>query len=91
MVANSISRDSIRVLAGISRMVAVDYSAGDVALAEVSRALSCNVDGTVVMTLEDAPATSITRVMIAGQDYAWRVHTIKNSGTTAGMGIHALY
>ncbi|TCL70634.1 hypothetical protein [Rhizobium sp. BK251] len=91
MAANKISKNSIAVLAGASKMVAIDYSGGDVPLAEVSRGLGANADGTVVMTLEDAPTTNVTRVVKAGTDYAWRVHTIRNSGTTAALGLYALY
>lgn len=91
MVANKISKASTAALVGVSKMVAIDYSGGDVVLSEVSRGLGVNVDGTVVLTLEDAPTVSVTRVVLAGMDYAWRVHTIKNAGTTAGLGLTALY
>lgn len=91
MVANRTSKNNVAVLAGTSRQVVIDYSGGDAVLAEVSRGLGVNVDGTVAMTLEDAPTTVVTRTVVAGMDYAWRVHTIKNSGTTAGLGLYALY
>ena len=91
MVANRTSKNNVAVLAGTSRQVAIDYSGGDVVLAEVSRGLGANVDGTVAMTLEDDRTTVVTRTVIAGMDYAWRVHTIKNSGTTPGLGLFALY
>jgi hypothetical protein len=91
MVANVKSKSSIESLAGISSMVAVDYSGGDVVLARISRTLSCNVSGTVVLIMEDDGSTTSTRFMNAGQDYPWRVKTVKNSGTTVGMGIYAGY
>lgn len=90
MVANKVSRNSVEFLAGIQSMIAVDYSGGDVTLARVSRGLSCNVSGTVVMRLE-ADGADVTRYMNAGQDYPWNVKIIRNSGTTASMGIYACY
>ena len=90
MVANPVARNSIEFLAGIRDMVAVDYSGGDATLAKVSRTLSCNVAGTVVMRLEGG-SSDVTRVMQAGVDYAWNVKIVRNSGTTASMGIYAGY
>jgi len=90
MVANKVSRNSIEYIAGLRSMVALDYSAGDVTLATVSRSLSCNTFGTVVMRLEGDSA-DVTRYMIAGIDYPWAVKIIRNVGTTASMGLVAGY
>lgn len=90
MVANPISKTSIEYISGLTRSVAVDYSGGDVTLAVVSRSLSCNVAGTVVLRMANDTA-DITRYMLAGVDYPWAVKTVKNAGTTAGMGINAGY
>jgi hypothetical protein len=90
MVANPVSKNSIQYIAGLTRSVAVDYSGGDVNLAVVSRSLSCNVAGTVVLRMADDTA-DITRYMLAGVDYPWAVKTVKNAGTTVGMGINAGY
>ena len=89
MVANTKSRSSVENLANLSGMVAVDYSGGDAVLASVSRSLSCNVSGTVALIMEDG--TEPSRLMLAGIDYAWRVKTVKQTGTTVGMGIYAGY
>lgn len=90
MVANTISKSSVQYLSGLTSMVAVDYSAGDATLAKVSRSLSCNVEGTVVMRLADDSA-DVTRYMMAGIDYPWAVKIVRNSGTTASMVIYAGY
>lgn len=90
MVANPIAKGSTAALGGISSMVAIDYSAGDAALAVVPRAIHVNVDGTAVVRLEDASADS-TLVLNAGQVYPYRVKIVRNSGTTASMGIYACY
>lgn len=90
MVANSISRSSIQYQSGLTSDIAVDYSGGDVNLAKVCRSLSCNVAGTVVLRFAD-DAVDVTRYMLAGVDYAWAIKTIRNVGTTAGMGINAGY
>jgi hypothetical protein len=90
MVANKTSRSSVEFLAGIQDMIAIDYSGGDVTLARVSRSLGCNVSGTVVMRLEGGSA-DVTRYMNAGQDYPWNVKIVRNSGTTASMGLYAGY
>lgn len=89
MVASPKSRSSIENLSGLSGMVACDYSGTDVALAQVSRSLSCNTAGTVVLVMEDG--TTPTRYMQAGIDYPWRVKGITKIGTTASMGIYAGY
>jgi hypothetical protein len=90
MVANPVSKNSIQYIAGLTRSVAVDYSSADVNLTVVSRSLSCNVAGTVVLRMADDTA-DITRYMLAGVDYPWAVKTVKNVGTTVGMGINAGY
>jgi hypothetical protein len=76
------------VASGVRRQVAVDYSGGNVALAKTN-GLSCNVAGTVVFL--DAAGNAVTRYMEAGRDYPWEVTQVNNSGTTASMGIYALY
>lgn len=90
MVANPVSKNSIQYIAGLTRSVAVDYSSSDVTLTVISRSLSCNVAGTVVLRMADDTA-DITRYMQAGIDYPWAVKIVRNSGTTAGMGINAGY
>lgn len=90
MVAKPVSRSSVEYLAGLTSMVAVDYSAGDATLTRSSRSLSCNTAGTVVMRMEGDTA-DITRYMLAGVDYPWSVKIVRNSGTTASMGIVAGY
>lgn len=90
MVANPISKNSVQYIAGLTKNVAVDYSGGDQTLAVVSRSLSANVAGTVVLRMADDTA-DITRYMQAGIDYPWAVKLIRNSGTTAGMGLVAGY
>lgn len=90
MVANTVSPNSIQSLGGLDAMVAVDYSGGDVTLDVVSRSLSCNTSGIVVMRLA-GQSVDVTRYMNAGQDYPWHVKIVRNSGTTASMGIVAGY
>ena len=76
------------VASGVRRQVSVDYSSGNATVTKTN-GLSCNVSGTVVFL--DAAGNSVTRYMEAGRDYPWEVTQITNSGTTAGMGINALY
>lgn len=76
------------VASGVRRQVAVDYSSGNVPL-KTTNGLSCNVAGTVVFL--DAAGNTVTRYMDPGRDYPWEVTQVNNSGTTAGMGIYALY
>ena len=90
MVAKTVSKGSIEFLGGLTDMVAVDYSGGDATLTRPSRSLSCNVAGTVVLRMENGSA-DVTRYMNAGQDYPWNVRIVRNSGTTASMGIVAGY
>lgn len=90
MAANPVAKGSIQELGGISSMVAIDYSAGDATLAVIPRAIHVNVAGTAVVRLEDATADS-TLVLNAGQVYPYRVKIVRNSGTTASMGIYACY
>lgn len=73
---------------GVRRQIAVDYSSGNVALARTN-GLACNVEGTVVFL--DAAGNTVTRFMEPGRDYPWEVTQVNNSGTTASMGIYALY
>ena len=76
---------------GVDRLTAaINYSAGDATLAVIPRAIHVNVDGTAVVRLEDAAADS-TLVLNAGQVYPYRVKIVRNSGTTASMGIYACY
>lgn len=89
MVANAISRSSVEYLAGLTGMVAIDYSVSDVTLARASRSLSCNTSGTVVLVMADG--TTPTRYMLAGVDYAWSVKGVTKAGTTASMGLYAGY
>lgn len=77
------------VASGVRRQVAVDYSSGDVELDGISNGLACNVEGTVVFL--DAVGNTVTRYMEPGRDYPWEVSQVNNSGTTASMGIYALY
>lgn len=90
MVASPVAKGSIEGISSISRMVAIDYSGGDVTLATVSRTLSCNTAGTVVLRCAGDSA-DVTRTMLAGVDYAWAVKLVRNSGTTASMGLVAGY
>lgn len=90
MVGNIVARGSVEALSGLRSMVAIDYSGGDVTLAVTSRSLSSNTGGTVVMRLSGDSA-DVTRYMNPGQDYAWHVKIIRNSGTTASMGLYAGY
>lgn len=90
MVANPVSRTSIQYISGLTKSVAVDYSSGDATLAVISRSLSCNVAGTVVLRMAD-DTVDITRYMQAGIDYPWAVKVVRNAGTTAGMGLNAGY
>lgn len=90
MVAKPVSRSSVEYLSGLTSMIAVDYSSADVTLTRPSRSLSCNVEGTVVMRMEGDSA-DVTRYMLAGIDYPWSVRIVRNSGTTASMGIYAGY
>lgn len=76
------------VASGVRRQIAIDYSGGDRVI-DRTNGLACNVDGTVVF--RDAAGNSVTRAMLAGVDYPWEVTQITNSGTTADMGIYALY
>lgn len=76
------------VASGVRRQVGIDYSGGDVTI-PVTNGLSCNVEGTVVF--EDAAGNQATRFMLAGLDYPWEVTKIINAGTTAAMGLNALY
>lgn len=76
------------VASGVRRQVAVDYSAGNATFPKTN-GLSCNVTGTVVFL--DAAGNTVTRLMEPGRDYPWEVTQVNNSGTTAGMGIYALY
>jgi hypothetical protein len=39
----------------------------------------------------DGEGYPVTRFMLAGVDYPWEVTQITSAGTTAGMGIYALY
>ena len=76
------------VSSSVARQLPLDYSGGDVD-AGLTDGLACNVDGTVVF--KDSKGNTVTRTMVAGQDYCWQVTTILNSGTTPGMGIYGLY
>ena len=90
MAANPISKNSVEAISSITRNVAIDYSGGDQTLAVVSRSLSANVAGTVVLQMAN-DSSNVTRYMQAGIDYPWAVKIIRNSGTTAGMGLVAGY
>lgn len=90
MVANPIARGTIQELGGISKVVAVDYSVSDVTLAVVPRAIHVNAAGTAIVRFED-DSTDSTIVLNAGQMYPYRIKIVRNSGTTASMGIKALY
>lgn len=90
MVANPISKNSIAAIGGASSMLAADYSSGDHTFTTVPRGIHVNVGGTAVVRLEDDTADR-TLVLNAGQLYPYRVKIIRNSGTTAGMGIFGIY
>lgn len=90
MAANPIAKGSIQELGGISSMVAIDYSVSDATLAVIPRSIHVNADGTAVVRLEDDSA-DVTLVLNAGQFYPYRVKIVRNSGTTASMGLKACY
>ena len=90
MVANPIAKGTIQELGGISRMVAIDYSSADATLSVIPRAIHVNTNGTAVVRLED-DSSDVTLILNAGQVYPYRVRIVRNSGTTAGMGLKACY
>lgn len=90
MAANPISKNSVASLGGASSMVAADYSSGDHTFAVVPRGIHVNAAGTAVVRLEDDTADR-SLVLNAGQLYPYRVHIVRNSGTTASMGIFGIY
>jgi len=90
MVANPISRSSTQALTGFSSFVAVNYSGGDVTLTTVCRGVVCSTSGTLVCRMEDDSA-DVTLYLNAGQPYPYRIKIVRNSGTTASMGLYAGY
>lgn len=90
MVANPISKGSIENVSGASKMVAADYSSADYTFATVPRGIHVNTGGTAVVRLEEDSADR-TLVLNGGQTYVYRVKIIRNSGTTASMGIFGIY
>ncbi|KAA3527061.1 hypothetical protein GOZ96_04805 [Agrobacterium vitis] len=92
MAANPIATSSVENLSGASSMVDADYSSADYTFPVIPRAIHVNAAGTAVVTLE-GEISSVTHALVlnAGQTYPYRVKTIKNSGTTAGMGIRGIY
>lgn len=90
MVANPISKSSIENLSGGASTVLADYSAGDYTFAVVPRGIHVNVGGAAVVRFEN-DSSDRTVVLNGGFDYAHRIKIIRNSGTTAGMGILGLY
>lgn len=90
MVANPIAKASIENLSGASKMAASVYSSVDHTFDPVPRGIHVNVDGTAVVRLEDDTADR-SLILKAGQTYWYRVKTIRNAGTTAGMGIFGIY
>lgn len=90
MVANPIARGSVQALSGISSFVAINYSVSDVTLATVCRGIVCSTSGTLVCRMED-DAADVTLFLNAGQIYPYRIKIVRNSGTTASMGLYAGY
>jgi hypothetical protein len=75
------------VASGVRRQVSVTPTDG-LAITKTN-GLSCNTSGTVVF--KDAAGNTATRYMEAGRDYPWEVTEVLSTGTTASMGINALY
>lgn len=89
MTANPIGKNTVENLSGASKTELADYSSADHDFSVTTRAIHVNVDGTAVVVFE-GDSTTRSLVLVGGMTYPYRLKTIKNSGTTAGMGILGL-
>ncbi|PZU22217.1 MAG: hypothetical protein DI589_12090 [Shinella sp.] len=90
MTANPIGKNTVENLSGASKTELADYSSADYNFTVTTRAIHVNVDGTASVVFEGDGATARSLVLVGGVTYPYRLKTIKNSGTTAGMGILGL-
>ena len=90
MTANPIGKNTVENLSGAGKTEVADYSAGDHNFSVTTRGIHVNVDGTAVVVFEGDGTSTRSLVLLAGAVYPYRIKTIKNSGTTAGMGITGL-
>ena len=89
MVANPTSKSSVENLSGSGKTELADYSGGNFNFATVPRGIHVNVDGTLVVRFE-GDSSDRSLVLFGGQYYPYRIKSITQSGSTAGMGIIGL-